>query len=68
MLVSGSKSDWRFTTSFGCPTFVNYGRNYDGAPDNYVYVVSFDSDTAYKPADRLVLAKIKSGRGRRGVC
>ena len=24
-------ADWKFTTSFGCPTFLNFGRNYAGA-------------------------------------
>ena len=23
--------DWKFTTSFGCPTFLNFGKNYAGA-------------------------------------
>ncbi len=51
-------SDWKFTTSFGCPTFLNFGRNYAGARDNYVYVYSLDSQTAYDPADRMVLARV----------
>jgi CubicO group peptidase (beta-lactamase class C family) len=57
--------DWRFTTSFGCPTFLNFGRNYAGARDDYVYVYSFDSETAYAPADRMVLARIPKDRLRR---
>lgn len=55
-------ADWKFTTSFGCPTFVNYGRNYEGARDELVYVISFDSDSAYEAADRLVLARVPAGR------
>lgn len=51
-------SDWRFTSSFGCPTFLNYGRNYDGARDDFVYLYSHDSDSAYKAADRMVLARV----------
>lgn len=51
-------ADWRFETSFGCPTFVNFGRDYAGARDRFVYVVSPDSDSAYKPADRFVLARV----------
>ncbi len=50
--------DWKFTTSFGCPTFLNFGKNYAGARDQYVYVFSPDSDTAYEPADRMVLARV----------
>jgi len=49
---------WRFTESFGCPTFLNFGRNYAGARDGYVYVYSPDSDSAYKPADTMVLARV----------
>ncbi|MGQ9731472.1 MAG: serine hydrolase [Candidatus Zipacnadales bacterium] len=51
-------ADWRFTESFGCPTFLNFGRNYTGARDQYVYVYSLDSDSAYEPADRMVLARV----------
>ncbi|MGH7127912.1 MAG: DUF4185 domain-containing protein [Planctomycetaceae bacterium] len=57
-------SDWRFTTSFGCPTFLNFGRNYAGARDEYVYVYSHDSDSAYEPADRMVLARVPKQRIR----
>src|ERR1043166_3930677 len=41
-------SDWKFTSSFGCPTFLNFGKNYAGAVDNFVYVYSPDSDNAYE--------------------
>jgi len=51
-------ADWRFTESFGFPTFLNFGRDYSGARDDYVYVYSFDSDSAYKAADRVVLARV----------
>lgn len=51
-------ADWRFETSFGCPTFINFGRNYVGARDEFVYAISFDSDSAYQPADRMVLARV----------
>jgi len=49
---------WKFETSFGYPTFLNFGRNYDGARDEYVYIYSQDSDSAYKRADRMVLARV----------
>jgi CubicO group peptidase (beta-lactamase class C family) len=55
-------ADWTLTTSFGCPSFLNFGKNYAGARDDYVYVYSHDSDTAYKPADRLVLARVLKDR------
>jgi hypothetical protein len=46
------------STSFGCPTFLNYGRNYAGARDNFVYVFSPDTDSAYEPADRMVMMRV----------
>jgi CubicO group peptidase (beta-lactamase class C family) len=51
-------ADWKFTTSFGCPTFLNFGKNYTGARDHFVYLYSLDSDSAYEPADRMVLARV----------
>jgi putative heme-binding domain-containing protein len=53
---------WKLTTSFGCPTFINFGKNYAGAPDRWVYVCSHDSDSAYQPADRMVLARVPKGK------
>ncbi|MBI5689975.1 MAG: serine hydrolase [Verrucomicrobia bacterium] len=53
---------WKFTTSFGCPTFLNFGRNYAGARDRFVYVYSPDGDSAYVPADRMVLARAPQDR------
>ncbi|MBI5393739.1 MAG: serine hydrolase [Verrucomicrobia bacterium] len=50
-------SDWMCSESFGCPTFLNFGRNYAGARDGFVYVYSHDSDSAYERADRMVLAR-----------
>jgi hypothetical protein len=57
-------SDWRFETSFGAPTFLNFGRDYAGARDNYVYIYSTDSDSAYEPSDRMVLARVLQERLR----
>jgi hypothetical protein len=60
--VTWTWAEWRFTPSFGCPTFLNFGRNYAGARDGYVYVYSFDRDDAYQPADRMVLARVPKDR------
>jgi CubicO group peptidase (beta-lactamase class C family) len=57
-------ADWKFTESFGCPTFLNFGRNYAGARDEFVYVYSPDADGAYDPADRMVLARVPKARVR----
>ena len=50
--------NWKFETSFGAPTFLNFGRNYEGRRDEFVYVYSHDSVSAYSPADRMVLARV----------
>ncbi len=57
-------SDWTFTVSFGAPTFLNYGRNYAGARDEFVYVFSHDAVSAYVAADRMVLARVPKNRIR----
>jgi hypothetical protein len=55
-------ADWKFTKSFGCPTFLNFGRNYAGARDEFVYVYSPDRDSAYEVADSLALARAPKDR------
>jgi hypothetical protein len=60
-----SWSDWTFTTGFGAPTFLNFGRNYAGARDGFAYVYSHDADSAYEPASRMVLARMPIDRLRR---
>ena len=55
---SWTAASWKLTNSFGCPTFLNFGANYTGARDPYVYIYSADSSSAYEPADRFVLARV----------
>jgi hypothetical protein len=50
-------ADWTFE-HLGCCTFLNFGRGYDGARDEYVYVYSPDHPSAYVGADRLVLIRV----------
>jgi len=57
-------ADWKFTNSFGCPSFLNFGRNYAGARDGFVYIYSPDSDSAYEVVDRLVLARVPRAKIR----
>jgi len=56
--------DWKFAMSFGAPTFLNFARDYAGARDTYVYIYSHDSDSAYQPADRMVMARVPRDRIR----
>lgn len=53
-----SWADWTFETSFGCPTFLNFGQHYDGARDEFVYIYSPDAPTAYQLADGMVMARV----------
>ncbi|HZH73576.1 MAG TPA: hypothetical protein VFD91_13845, partial [Mariniphaga sp.] len=56
------QADWTFEVSFGCPTFLNDGKNYEGARDNYVYIYSHDEVSAYKNSDRFVLARVPKNK------
>jgi hypothetical protein len=56
-------ADWRFA-ELGAPTFLNYGRNYAGARDGFVYVYSHDNPSAYRPGDRFVLLRVAKDRIR----
>ncbi|OAI56580.1 hypothetical protein AYO47_08895 [Planctomyces sp. SCGC AG-212-M04] len=60
--VTWTFADWKWTKSFGSPSFLNFGRNYAGARDEYVYVYSVDGDSAYVPADRMILARAPKTR------
>jgi hypothetical protein len=62
----GKTWEWGFTfnESFGCPAFLNFGRDYDGARDGYVYVYSQDGPGAYEPYDRVVLARVLKSQVR----
>jgi CubicO group peptidase (beta-lactamase class C family) len=55
-------ADWRFSESFGCPTFLDDGK--DGAPKRgeFAYIYSPDKDSAYETAAALVLARAPRGR------
>jgi CubicO group peptidase (beta-lactamase class C family) len=55
-------SGWRFASSFGCPTLLSFGKNHAGARDDYVYIYSQDDASAYRAADRMVLARVPKGR------
>ena len=50
-------STWTFP-ELGYCTFINFGQDYAGARDNYVYIVSHDNPSAYQPADSFVLMRV----------
>ncbi|HEX5411341.1 MAG TPA: serine hydrolase [Terriglobia bacterium] len=57
---------WEFhlEESFGSPAFLQFGKNYEGARDGFVYVYSQDGPSAYQPSDSLVLARVAKNRIR----
>jgi CubicO group peptidase (beta-lactamase class C family) len=55
-------ADWKFEQSFGCPNFINYGKDYADAPDEFVYAYSLDERSAYDLSDRIVLARVAKNR------
>jgi hypothetical protein len=50
-------STWKFA-EFGYCTFLNYGRNYAGAPDSYVYTYTPNGPDAYENYDHFVLMRV----------
>ncbi|NKB65623.1 MAG: hypothetical protein GKR89_01060 [Candidatus Latescibacteria bacterium] len=54
-------SPWKFA-EFGLCTFINFGPNYAGGRDDYVYTVSHDGPMADGPADRMVLMRAPKER------
>jgi len=51
-----SFADWTFD-ELGLIGFVNFGKDYEGARDDYVYAYSHDGPKADTPADRFVLIR-----------
>jgi CubicO group peptidase (beta-lactamase class C family) len=62
----GKTWQWGFKmeTAFGSPTFLNFGRNYAGARDEYVYTYSQDGPSAYEADNRVLLARVPRSRIR----
>ena len=52
---------WKFA-HFGLVGFVNCGRDYEGARDDFVYCYSHDGPRADTPADRFVLMRVLKHR------
>jgi hypothetical protein len=54
-------ADWKFD-EFGMLGFVNFGQDYAGARDEFVYAYSHDHPQADTPADRFVLLRAAQDR------
>ena len=59
--VNWTRADWNIE-ELGYLTFVNFGQNYQGARDDYVYSVSHNHPSAYVYADDFVLMRAPKGR------
>jgi hypothetical protein len=53
---------WRFSTGMGCPAFLNFGKDYQGARDSYVYIFSNNEESAYRASDDMILARVHKER------
>lgn len=51
-------ASWYFSDTFGCPDFIQFGRDYAGARDNYVYIVSQSGNNAYARDPSIVMARV----------
>jgi CubicO group peptidase (beta-lactamase class C family) len=62
----GRTWQWGFklTEGFGAPAFLNFGKNYTGARDSYVYTYSQDGPSAYESYDGVALARVPRSRIR----
>ncbi len=55
---------FHFDQGFGSPAFLNFGPNYAGAPDDYVYAYSQDGPSAYAVDDGVALARAPKSKLR----
>jgi CubicO group peptidase (beta-lactamase class C family) len=51
------ETGFKVETGFGSPTFLNFGRDYRGARDGFVYVYSQDGPSAYESDNQMALAR-----------
>jgi CubicO group peptidase (beta-lactamase class C family) len=58
------RTGFRMDTSFGSPAFLNFGRNYAGARDGFVYTYSQDGPSAYESDNGIILARVPADRIR----
>lgn len=55
--VTWTWNSWKFT-EFGYCAFLNFGQNYAGARDSYVYMYSPNTTSAYNATDELILTRV----------
>ena len=57
--VNWTWADWYFSDTFGCPAFVQFGKDYEKARDDYLYIASQANDSAYGYSPDIVMARVK---------
>jgi hypothetical protein len=62
--VTWSLADWQFS-EFGLLGFINFGKNYAGARDHFVYAYSHDGARADTPADHFILMRAAKDKLKR---
>jgi CubicO group peptidase (beta-lactamase class C family) len=55
---------FKMDVGFGSPAFLNFGRNYAGARDGFVYTYSQDGRSAYESDNGIVLARVAKNKIR----
>jgi CubicO group peptidase (beta-lactamase class C family) len=55
---------FKLETGFGSPAFLNFGKNYAGARDGFVYTYSQDGPSAYESDNGVALARVPKDRIR----
>ena len=56
--ITWTWANWYFSDTFGCPEFLQFGKSYQGARDDYVYIASQDGGSAYGFSPDIVLARV----------
>ena len=56
------KTGFKLESGFGSPTFLNFGRDYHGSRDDYVYTYSQDGPSAYESDNQLALARVPKNK------
>src|SRR3972149_989221 len=55
--VTWTFSSWKFE-EFGYCTFLNFGKNYEGSRDNYVYMYYPNTPSAYSASSSMILTRV----------
>jgi CubicO group peptidase (beta-lactamase class C family) len=58
------QAGFKMETAFGSPAFLNFGRNYAGARDAFIYTYSQDGPSAYESDNGVMLARVAKDRIR----